>query len=69
MEPEEEENGSVWDWFLVWFFLVLFLVGWEGWVFRDSSSIGWMEEHCRRQMRERERERERDDAKSQTCLL
>jgi hypothetical protein len=52
MEPEEAENGSVWDLFLVWFFFcvvfffgfwVLFLVGWEGWVFRDSSSsmVGW----------------------------
>jgi hypothetical protein len=65
--------------FIVWFFLRSFY-WFFGFVFGGLGELGvpwffffhgWMEEHCRKQMRERERERERerDDAKSQSCLL
>jgi hypothetical protein len=65
MEPEEEENGSVWDLFIVWFFLCSFFwVFWFcfWWIGRVGCSVillPWLDGGTLQETNERERERER----------
>jgi hypothetical protein len=40
MEPEEAENGSVWDLLLVWFFLCSFFFWFLGFVFGGLGGLG-----------------------------